>query len=56
MRTVGRLLQALALLATPVAFVLPKAEVFRFPGPELTWLIAMVCVFGIGRIVEGYGR
>ncbi len=56
MRRFGRFLQLAALILTPVAFIIPKPEVFRFPGPELTMLLACVCLFGVGRIVEGYGK
>lgn len=56
MRQIGRSMQMLALALVPVAFVFPRPEVFSFPGPELTWLLAMVVVFSIGRLVEGYAR
>lgn len=56
MRQLGRILQIGALLLVPVAFVFPRPAVFSFPGPELTWLLAMVALFAIGRIVEGYAR
>ena len=56
MRSIGRYLQIIALALTPLSMLLPKAEKFTFPGPTLTMLLGMVCLFGIGRLVEGYAR
>jgi len=55
MRRFGRGLQILALLLTPFCIFMPLVAKFTsFPGPELTTLLTLVCLFWIGRIVEGY--
>jgi hypothetical protein len=55
MRRFGRSLQILALLLTPFCIFMPLVAPFRsFPGPELTTLLLLVCLFCIGRLVEGY--
>ncbi len=58
MRKFGRFLQIAALLLTPATMLLPPAPPgqFTFPGPTLTGLLAMVAVFTIGRVVEGYAK
>jgi hypothetical protein len=53
MRALGRGLQILGLAAPPLAIVLQLAEAITL-GQMLTMLVAAVCTFLIGRIVEGY--
>ncbi|MEX2560168.1 MAG: hypothetical protein WD403_09655 [Pirellulales bacterium] len=47
MRTLGRSLEALGLVLPPLAMI--------FPDQMLIMLVSAVCLFGIGRIIEGYG-
>ena len=58
MRVVGRWLQIAALVLAPLSMFLPPAPPgkFTFPGPTLTMLIATVCVFCLGRLIEGYAK
>lgn len=57
MRSFGRSLQILALVLTPLCMFLPLIAKFKsFPGPELTALTMLACLFVIGRIIEGYAR
>jgi hypothetical protein len=53
MRTIGRGMQVLALVVPPLAMVMQLTEAISL-GQMLTILVAAVCCFGIGRIVEGY--
>lgn len=60
MRTVGRLLQQLGLIVPPIAIVLQLAP-GNAPGGTaislgqmLMLLVAAVCAFFIGRILEGH--
>ena len=55
MRGLGRGLQVLGLVLPPLAMVLQLGEAISL-GQMLTMLLAAVCCFGIGRIVEGYSR
>jgi len=55
MRELGRGLQLLGLVLPPLAMVMQLAEAVSL-GQMLTMLLAAVCCFGIGRIVEGYSR
>jgi hypothetical protein len=55
MRGLGRGLQYLGLTLPPVAMAMQLAEAISL-GQMLTMLLAAVCCFGIGRIVEGYSR
>ena len=55
MRGVGRGLQVLGLVLPPLAMVMQLADAVSL-GQMLTMLLAAVCCFGIGRIVEGYSR
>ena len=48
-------MQLLGLAVPPLAIVLQLAESITL-GQMLTMLVAAVCVFAIGRIVEGYAR
>lgn len=53
MRSLGRALQYLGLALPPLAVVLQLSDSVTL-GQMLTMLVAAVCSFGIGRIVEGY--
>ena len=55
MRGLGRGFQVLGLVLPPLAMVMQLAEAVSL-GQMLTMLLAAVCCFGIGRIVEGYSR
>ena len=55
MRSIGHNLTVLALVLPPLGIVLQLGNVIS-PGKMLIMLVASVCLFGIGRIVEGYGR
>ena len=53
MRSIGRGLQLVGLTAPPLAIVMQLSETITL-GQMLIMLVASVCVFWIGRIVEGY--
>lgn len=53
MRSIGRGLQLLGLAVPPLAIVMQLSETISL-GQMLTMLVAAVCLFGIGRILEGY--
>ena len=55
MRSLGRLLQIVGLAGPPLAMLLQLSEVLSL-GQMLVMAVASVCVFIIGRIVEGYAR
>ena len=55
MRTIGRLLQTVGLGVPPLSIFLQLTEAISL-GQMLTLLVASVCCFGIGRILEGYTR
>jgi hypothetical protein len=55
MRKLGRALQISGLTLPPLSIVMQLAEAISL-GQMLTLLAASVCLFLIGRIVEGYGR
>jgi hypothetical protein len=55
MRGTGKSLQLLGLAVPPMAVVLQLLEAISL-GQMLTMLVAAVCLFGIGRIVEGYAQ
>jgi hypothetical protein len=55
MATVGRLMQIVGLVVPPLAIVLQLQNAIT-AGRMLILLVASVCIFGIGRIVEGYAR
>ena len=55
MRGVGRVMQIVGLLVPPLAIFMQLSEAISL-GQMLTMLVASVCVFGIGRIIEGYSR
>jgi hypothetical protein len=53
MRSLGRNLQLLGLAILPLAMVLQLTNSISL-GQMLIMTLAAVCLFGIGRIVEGY--
>jgi len=53
MRSIGRGLQLVGLTVPPLAIVMQLSETITL-GQMLIMLVASVCVFWIGRIVEGY--
>ena len=55
MRNIGRLLQFIGLAIPPLSIFLQLTEAISL-GQMLAMLVASVCCFGIGRIVEGYAR
>lgn len=55
MRSLGRNLQVLGLAVPPLGIVLELNHSIS-QGQMLAMLLASVCVFGIGRILEGYSR
>ncbi len=55
MHSFGRTLQMLGLGVPPLAIVLQLTETVSL-GQMLIMLVAAVCLFGIGRILEGYDR
>jgi hypothetical protein len=54
-RTIGRFLQFLGLAMPPLSIFLQLIEAISL-GQMLTMLVAAVCCFFIGRILEGYAR
>jgi hypothetical protein len=54
-RNLGRLLQLIGLAVPPLSIILQLTEAISL-GQMLTMLVASVCSFGIGRILEGYAR
>jgi hypothetical protein len=55
MRPFGRALQYVGLGLPPLAMIMQLSESITL-GQMLTMLLAAVCCFGIGRIIEGYAR
>ena len=55
MRGVAKFMQLVGLTAPPLAIVLQLSESISL-GQMLTILVASVCLFWIGRIMEGYSR
>ena len=55
MRWLGHNLSILGLVVPPLGMLLQLADVITL-GQMLTMLVAAVCLFGIGRILEGYSR
>jgi hypothetical protein len=51
----GRLLQILGLAVPPLAMILQLTDAISL-GQMLIMLVAAVCLFGLGRIIEGYAR
>lgn len=54
MRAFGRLLQHLGLIIPPLAIVLQLANTIQVRQMLVMWVAAM-CLFWIGRLLEGYG-
>lgn len=55
MRSLGRGMQLLGLTLPPLSIVMQLMETITL-GQMLTMLVAAACLFGIGRIIEGYSR
>ena len=55
MRTLGRLMQ-IAGLSIPLLAIVAQLNESITQGQMLMFLVAAVCVFWIGRIVEGFAR
>jgi len=55
MRTLGRLMQ-IAGLSIPLLAIVAQLNESITQGQMLMFLIAAVCAFWIGRIVEGFAR
>jgi hypothetical protein len=55
MRSIGRGLQMLGLGVPPLAIVMQLSEAISLAQMLMT-LVAAVCCFGIGRILEGYAQ
>ena len=53
MRSIGRVLQIVGLAVPPLAMVMQLSNAITL-GKMLVALVAAVCLFLIGRIVEGY--
>ena len=54
MREIGKLLQVLGLVGPPLSIVLHFMGTLSEPLQMLSMLVVFVCVFLIGRLVEGY--
>ncbi|HTU24659.1 MAG TPA: hypothetical protein VMF30_04640 [Pirellulales bacterium] len=55
MRRLGHNMQILGLVVLPLGMLLELGHSIR-EGQMLAIMVGGVCLFGIGRIVEGYGR
>lgn len=55
MRLIGQISQRLGLILPAVAIILELNHTISL-GQMLMILVASVCLFGIGRILEGYGQ
>jgi hypothetical protein len=55
MATIGRWLQIAGLVALPLSIILQLQNSIT-SGQMLLVLVASACMFGIGRIIEGYAR
>ncbi len=55
MRQLGRLLQMIGLAAPPLSILMQLMGSIK-ANQMLVMLVASVCVFLIGRILEGHGR
>jgi len=53
MQAVGKILQMAGLTIPPLAIIAQLGETITL-GQMLTFLVVSVCLFGIGRIAEGY--
>jgi hypothetical protein len=56
MREVGKLLQVLGLTLPPLAIVLNLMGELAKPLQMLSMLLVAVCLFLMGRLVEGYAK
>ena len=56
MRAFGRILQHLGLLVGPVAVILQWAEAINARQLLVFGVVAALCLFWIGRLIEGYAR
>jgi len=54
MQSVGKLLTMVGLTVPPLSIIMQLNESIT-QGQMLMMLLASVCLFGIGRIIEGYG-
>jgi hypothetical protein len=55
MRSLGRMLQIVGLVIPPLIIVMQLSDAIK-SSQMLVMLVGCVCIFGIGRILEGYGR
>ena len=55
MKAIGKILQLAGLTVPPLSIIAQLTEAISL-GQMLTFLVASVSLFGIGRIIEGYGR
>ena len=55
MRAFGRLLQHVGLIVPPVTIVMQLSGTIK-PGQMLVTLVASVCIFYVGRLLEAYGQ
>lgn len=55
MRLIGQISQRLGLILPAVAIILELNHTISL-GQMLMMLVVSVCLFGIGRILEGYGQ
>ena len=55
MRLIGQISQRLGLILPAVAIILELNHTISL-GQMLMILVVSVCLFGIGRILEGYGQ
>jgi hypothetical protein len=62
MRTLGKLMQIAGLAILPVAMLMQLTSGLRAPTAGVTvsvmllMMVGGVAIFGLGRIVEGYGQ
>lgn len=55
MQSFGRLLQVIGLTVPPLSIVMQLMNSIK-ANQMLTMLVASVCLFMIGRLIEGYAR
>ena len=55
MKSIGKFMQLAGLAVPPLAIISQLTEAISL-GQMLTFLVASVCLFGIGRIIEGFGN
>jgi hypothetical protein len=56
MREVGKLLQVVGLVLPPLSIVMNVMGYLQRPLQMLSLLVVAVCLFLIGRLLEGYAR